>query len=100
MEKIERTKQLAREELGKWAEHRLEILSDMEDMDERAVVKSLFDVADQLTGIINECIDIYHPLTPEIVGLVSAIVLGITKGDVVEEVERLLGFKTSRQNLH
>lgn len=51
----------------------------------------LNEIADKLSDIIRESINIDNDLIPEIVGVLSAVVVGITGGrSVVAEVEMIL----------
>lgn len=103
-ERVECIKKVALEELGKWREARVEMLQEAQSVSKEFdidVLEELFQVADQLTTVIESCINLQHGMTPEIVAVLSAVVLGITNGDgVAHEVDNLMRIKRERKQSH
>jgi len=102
VKEVEEIKKYARQQLTELTAERIDLLN--EDIPEKESVRKLFQIADQLTVIVDNCFDIDHFLVPEIAGLTSAIITGITNGTVAEEVEKFLAIKDSivinRKELH
>lgn len=96
---VEEIKEMARTSLHDWKVSRAETLAQLEQHKETDAYKrmvELFGVADRLTEITVDCIGITHMLTPEIVSILSATIVGITRGDVIREVEQWLLIKDER----
>jgi hypothetical protein len=91
-EKIELTKRMATGELATWKGNRASTIAILKEKEPAVVetVEKLFAIADQLSDTIIECMKINHHLAPQIVAIVSSMVLGITKGTGIKEVETLL----------
>lgn len=102
VQRIEMTKKIATEELQHWRENRATTLETLKATEAKTITKpieELFLIADQLTDVIANCIDIEHHFTPEIVAVVSSVVFGITKGHgVMNEVENLLRISEGNKN--
>lgn len=92
---VEKVKQLARHQLSEMAQERMDILATDMPPKVRGSMERLFAVANTLSEVVNDCFDINHPLSVEVAGIVSSVVSGITKGQVVEEVERFFAIKQS-----
>lgn len=93
---VEEIKEMARASLNDWKVNRAETLAHLEEHNKTDAYKKmveLFGVADRLTEITVDCIGITHILTPEIVSILSATIVGITRGDVIKEVELWLLIK-------
>jgi hypothetical protein len=93
--------ELAQQELQRWNEARQNILSigkvDIEaggtTEEQLDVLRALFQIADDLSDIVVRTIDIPHGITPDIVGVLSAVIFGITRGEVFPEIEQILELK-------
>jgi hypothetical protein len=97
-QKIEMVKVIARDNLDRWALSRLKTL---EEIEENHDVAQLFIFADDLSDMVVRIMDIEHHLTPQIVAVLSSMVLGITNGTGIQEVENLIKVKdTLNSGLH
>ena len=54
---------------------------------------AFFDIADCLTCVVKGCLEIRSTLSPEIVSVLSAVIVGIGNKDVFGEVEMLMAMK-------
>ena len=84
--KVVDIKLMAKENLALWAKYREESLIDLKDNPNLESIAQLFTIADELSDVSIKAMDIHHQLSPQIVGILSATILGITKGDILEEV--------------
>lgn len=106
--KIEMIKMMARQSLEIWEKERQELIEEanrvneqLTDEDKRgaASMKALFQVADQLTSAVMSAMDIESPITPEVVSVISAMVLGITNAQGAKEVEKLISLRIQARNM-
>ena len=93
---IDEIKQKGLDFLNEWQSERTSMLEKAEATNPTEsfdITKSLFGVADQLTETVRTSINIPHPLIPDIVSIISAVVLGITNGNIVGEVNSFLSIR-------
>lgn len=107
IERINMIKKMARESMDIWAKDRQDLLDAagiafdlLSEPDKRATesMRALFKIADQLSDAVRNCIDIESPITPEVVSIVSSMVLGITNAQGAREVEKLMAIRAMAKN--
>lgn len=105
--KVDVIKKMARESLDIWQAERNKLIADADGVwDElteanrhtATIMKAIFGIADRLSDAVRDCIDIDCPITPEVVAIVSSMVLGITNAKGAKEVEQLMTIRSMVKN--
>lgn len=95
-EKIMNTQAVMEDALLRWArlrERTLEVLKHDDTIKGVSKVEKMFRIADKLTLlIIDDLFGTVHQLSPQVASVLSALILGITNGNGLEEVKSFLTF--------
>ena len=100
MTNIEATKQMAKDYLAVWQKDREDSLIELADHKDFQAISEMFGIADELTSTMLKAIDIEHHFAPQAVAVLSALILGITNGNIIVEFERLFQTLEQDKSLH
>ena len=89
---IENIKNRLRDHLGDFSKMRELVLRDS-NLIEPQRVKELFTFADHLSDLIMSGFDIEHPMMPDVITTLVALVSGISKGVGTDELKSFLAFQ-------
>lgn len=92
MREIEAIKDRLRSHLNGLAEIREVVLRDEELRDSESV-RTLFKFADQLNNLLLSGFDIDHPMMPDVITALVALVSGISKGVGTDELRYFMAFQ-------
>jgi len=93
---------LAMEAANRCGMMRKEVLETMDEEDEsqKESVRALFVIADKLTALLEECLNIDHELGSETSALIFSVISGISTGEGIEAVQKMISATAQSHVIH